>query len=74
MNGTPRWRKIASVNAPDDREPFDETAVTRGRRRCYFCESEKSDEWRFLTRLNAFICKVCLEKLEKAFPSERQAG
>jgi hypothetical protein len=62
------------VTTPEDREPFDETAVTRGRRRCYFCESERSDEWRFLQRLNAFICKVCLEKLENVFPSERQAG
>jgi hypothetical protein len=42
--------------SPEDREPFDETAVTRGRRKCFFCEADKSDEWRFVPRLNAFIC------------------
>jgi hypothetical protein len=62
------------VASPEDREPFDETAVTRGHRRCYFCEAEKSDEWRFLKRLNAFVCKACLERLEKAFPPGRQPG
>lgn len=57
------------MDSPDDREPFDETAVTRGRRRCYFCETDKSDEWKFLQRLNAFICQACLERIENQ-PSE----
>ena len=54
--------------------PFDETAVTRVRRRCFFCESEKSDEWKFLVRLNAFVCKNCKERLGKATSEERKSG
>jgi hypothetical protein len=57
----------------DDREPFDETAVTRVRRRCFFCESEKSDEWKFLQRLNAFICQACKDRLERADAEERKS-
>jgi aspartyl/asparaginyl beta-hydroxylase (cupin superfamily) len=57
---------------PDDDKPFDETAVTRPRRRCYFCEAEKSDEWRFAERLNAFICRDCLKKIEAAIPSDQE--
>ncbi len=60
--------------SPDDPQPFDETAVTRPRRRCYFCEADKSDEWKFLARLNAFICKDCQERLEKAPSEERKSG
>lgn len=52
------------VTDQDDRQPFDETAVTRGRHRCYFCETEKSDEWKFVARLNAFICRACRERIE----------
>ena len=60
---------------PEDRpEPFDETAVTRGRRKCFFCESDKSDEWRFIARLNAFICQACQERLEKKPSDERKTG
>ncbi len=62
------------MTSPDDPQPFDETAVTRGRRRCYFCESDKSDEWKFLPRLNAFVCKDCQERLEKAPSEERKSG
>jgi aspartyl/asparaginyl beta-hydroxylase (cupin superfamily) len=60
--------------ATDDREPFDETAAARARRRCFFCEAEKSDEWMFLERLNAFVCKACKERLEKAAAEERESG
>jgi hypothetical protein len=64
-----------AVDSPEKPEPFDETAVTRPRRRCYFCESDRSDEWRFLARLNAFICKACQERLEKKAPvEERETG
>jgi aspartyl/asparaginyl beta-hydroxylase (cupin superfamily) len=60
--------------ATDDPVPFDETAVTRVRRRCFFCESERSDEWKFLERLNAFVCKDCKERLESAAAEERKSG
>ena len=60
-----------SMPSPEDREPFDETAVTRGRHRCFFCEADKSDEWRFVARLNAFICKACQEWMDKK-PSDAQ--
>ncbi len=62
------------MTTPDDPQPFDETAVTRGRHRCYFCEADKSDEWKFLPRLNAFVCKDCQERLEKAPSEERKSG
>ncbi len=61
------------MTSPED-PPFDETAATRGRRRCYFCETDKSDEWRFLARLNAFVCKACLERIETASSEEQDAG
>jgi hypothetical protein len=60
--------------SPEDRQPFDETAVTRRRRRCFFCEAEKSDEWKFLERLNVFICQTCKERIEKADREERKTG
>jgi hypothetical protein len=63
-----------SMPSPEDREPFDETAVTRGRRKCFFCEADKSDEWRFVAKLNAFICKACQEWMEKKPSSERKTG
>ena len=63
----------AKVNPPEDHEPFDETAVTRGRRRCYFCESDKSDEWRFLARLNAFICQACQQRVESLPPPQKES-
>ncbi len=62
------------VASPEDREPFDETAVTRGRHRCFFCEADKSDEWRFLPRLNAFVCQNCQERLEKTAADAEKAG
>jgi hypothetical protein len=60
--------------APEDREPFDETAVTRGRHRCFFCDADKSDEWRFVARLNAFICKACQEWMDKKPSDELKTG
>ncbi len=60
--------------SPEDRQPFDETAVTRSRHRCYFCETDKSDEWKFLARLNAFVCKTCQERIESAAPEEKKTG
>ena len=45
------------VTPADENVPFDETAVTRGRHKCYFCDVHRSDEWKFIARLNAFICK-----------------
>lgn len=63
-----------SMSAPEDRVPFDETAVTHSRRRCFFCEAEKSDEWKFLPRLNAFVCQSCQERVEKTAPDEERAG
>jgi hypothetical protein len=63
------------MTSPEDRpEPFDETVAPRQRRRCFFCEAEKSDEWKFLARLNAFVCKACQERLEKKQSDERNAG
>ncbi len=58
----------------DEHVPFDETAATRGRRKCYFCDAYKSDEWKFLARLNAFICKACDERIESSAAEGRQAG
>lgn len=63
-----------SMAAPEDREPFDETAVTRGRRKCFFCEADKSDEWRFVPRLNAFICQACKEWMDRKPSDERETG
>jgi hypothetical protein len=63
-----------TVAAPEDRTPFDETAVTRVRRRCFFCETDKSDEWKFLEKLNAFICQACRERIENASSEERKTG
>lgn len=63
-----------SMAAPEDREPFDETAVTRGRHRCFFCEADKSDEWRFVPKLNAFICQACKEWMDKKPSDEQKTG
>jgi hypothetical protein len=62
------------MGSSEDREPFDETAAARGRRRCFFCEAVRSDEWKFLPRLNAFVCKACQERLEKQASDEKEAG
>ncbi|HTS01300.1 MAG TPA: hypothetical protein VMN04_02170 [Thermoanaerobaculia bacterium] len=48
--------------------------MTRSRQRCFFCETDKSDEWRFLARLNAFVCQACQERIEKASSEERKIG
>lgn len=58
----------------DEYVPFDETAVTRGRHTCFFCDVHKSDEWKFLARLNAFICRTCLERIEGTSSVERKIG
>jgi hypothetical protein len=69
------WFKLVTrMASPEDREPFDETAVTRGRHRCFFCEADKSDEWRFVPKLNAFVCKACQEWMEKKPSEERETG
>ena len=69
------WLRIAAtMPTPDDREPFDETASARSRQRCFFCETDKSDEWRFLARLNAFVCKVCQERMEESGADEQKVG
>ena len=60
--------------AADERVPFDETAVTRGRHKCYFCDAHRSDEWLFLGRLNAFICKACRERIERKVAEDRKTG
>ena len=62
------------VTSPDEYVPFDETAVTRGRHKCYFCDVHRSDEWKFIARLNAFICKTCLDRIDARFAEERKAG
>jgi hypothetical protein len=54
--------------------PFDETAVTRSRHKCYFCDAEKSDEWKFLAKLNTFICRACLNYIEGTGAAEQKAG
>ena len=64
----------ALATPADESVPFDETAVTRGRHKCFFCDTHKSDEWKFLARLNAFICKTCLERIGGASTGERQIG
>ncbi|MEO8056002.1 MAG: hypothetical protein ABI768_12670 [Acidobacteriota bacterium] len=63
-----------SPTTPDEPVPFDETAVTRGRRTCYFCDVNKSDEWKFLAKLNAFICRACLDYIEGTRTGERKTG
>ena len=65
---------MAAVASPDEPVPFDETAVTRGRRKCYFCEVDKSDEWKFIARLNAFVCKTCQERIGKTPADEKKTG
>ncbi len=50
--------------SPEDREPFDETSAPRSRRRCFFCEADQSDEWKFLARMNAFVCKGCQAQID----------
>ena len=66
--------EAAAAPAADERVPFDETAVTRGRHTCYFCEARKSDEWIFLARLNAFVCRACQDRLERMLAEERKTG
>ena len=62
------------VPSAEEHVPFDETAVTRGRHKCFFCDVQKSDEWRFIPRLNAFICKTCEQRIEGSFSGERKIG
>ena len=64
----------AVVNSADESVPFDETAVTRGRHKCYFCDVHRSDEWKFIARLNAFICKACQDRIETGLAEERKSG
>ena len=61
------------MSDPDPKEPFDETAAPRQRRRCFFCESVKSDEWHLVARLNAFVCKNCFERVNEIAPPRPKA-
>ena len=55
----------------DKPEPFDETVAPRRRRRCFFCEVDKSDEWNFIASLNTFVCKKCHDRInEEASPGK----
>ncbi len=75
MSRARSWLKLAATTMPpEDREPFDETVAPRQRRRCFFCEADKSDEWRFVPRLNAFICKACQEWMDKKPSDEKKTG
>ena len=64
----------ASLRIPrmtDKPEPFDETVAPRLRRRCFFCEADKSDEWNFVASLNTFVCKKCHDRInEESFPGK----
>jgi aspartyl/asparaginyl beta-hydroxylase (cupin superfamily) len=62
------------ATSADESVPFDETAVTRGRHKCYFCDVHRSDEWKFIARLNAFICKACQDRIEARLAEERKTG
>jgi hypothetical protein len=64
----------SNVTSADEHVPFDETAVTRGRHKCFFCDVHKSDEWKFIARLNAFICKSCQDRIEGSSSGERKIG
>jgi len=59
----------------DQREPFDETVTPRTRRRCFFCDVDKSDEWNFVASLNRFVCKKCHDRInETASPKKEAEG
>ncbi len=64
----------AAMTSADEPVPFDETVVTRGRHKCYFCDVHRSDEWKFIPRLNAFICKNCQARIEPRPAEERKTG
>jgi hypothetical protein len=57
----------------DQKEPFDETVAPRRRRRCFFCDADKSDEWNFLAALNAFVCKTCHDRINETAPPKGEA-
>jgi hypothetical protein len=54
-----------SLDVTDQREPFDETVAPRSRRRCFFCDVDKSDEWNFVASLNRFVCKKCHDRINE---------
>jgi hypothetical protein len=59
----------------DRNEPFDETAGPRRRRRCCFCDVDRSDEWNFVASLNTFVCKTCHDRInETASPKAEAEG
>ncbi|MEO8585031.1 MAG: hypothetical protein ABI584_02620 [Acidobacteriota bacterium] len=58
----------------DEKEPFDETVAPRSRRRCFFCDVEKSDEWSFVASLNRFVCKKCHDRINEKAPSKAEAN
>jgi len=57
----------------DQKEPFDETVAPRARRRCFFCDVDKSDEWNFVASLNRFVCKKCHERINETAPPKAGA-
>lgn len=60
----------------DKAEPFDETVAPRRRRRCFFCDADKSDEWNFVASLNTFVCKKCHDWINETAPpnAETEGG
>ena len=62
-----------SHDVTDQGEPFDETVAPRSRRRCFFCDMEKSDEWNFVASLNRFVCKKCHERMNEKTPPKAEA-
>lgn len=56
----------------DKPEPFDETVAPRLRRRCFFCEVDKSDEWNFVASLNTFVCKKCHDRINEEAPPGKE--
>ena len=62
-----------SLDVSDQSEPFDETVAPRRRRRCFFCDVDKSDEWNFVAALNRFVCKKCHDRINEKAPPKAEA-
>ena len=58
----------------DKAEPFDETVAPRSRRRCFFCDVDKSDEWNFVASLNRFVCKKCHDRINATAAEQQKEG
>ena len=63
-----------SSNVTDKPEPFDETVAPRQRRRCFFCDVDKSDEWNFVASLNRFVCKKCHDRINETAAEQKKEG